>query len=116
MFQIRFPAMEKLWLDDNKLMDQSTFSTLAGLRRQATLLVQKTRSMLCRVCVCVCVYVQYTAMCTEIEKSEVNSSQLACPHRLRYLNLDNNEIYTIPQLKLIGTSPLKVTTDKHILA
>lgn len=52
-------------------------------------------------------------MCTEIEKSEVNSSQLACPHRLRYLNLDNNEIYTIPQLKLIGTSPLKVTTDKH---
>lgn len=52
-------------------------------------------------------------MCIEIEKSEVNSSQLVCPHRLRYLNLDNNEIYTIPQLKLIGTSPLKVTTDKH---
>ena len=28
-------------------------------------------------------------------------------HRLRYLNLDNNEIYIIPHLKLLGTSPLK---------
>ena len=27
--------------------------------------------------------------------------------RLKYLNLDNNEIYSIPQLKLLGTSPLK---------
>ena len=28
-------------------------------------------------------------------------------HRLKYLNLDNNEIFTIPHLKLLGTSPLK---------
>ena len=27
--------------------------------------------------------------------------------RLKYLNLNNNEIYSIPQLKLLGTSPLK---------
>ena len=28
-------------------------------------------------------------------------------YRLKYLNLDNNEIYMIPHLKLLGTSPLK---------
>ena len=28
-------------------------------------------------------------------------------HRLKYLNLDNNELYVVPQLRLIGTSPLK---------
>ena len=30
---MRFAALETLWLDDNKLTDQTTFSTLAGLRR-----------------------------------------------------------------------------------
>ena len=38
---------------------------------------------------------------------------LSCPHRLRYLNLDNNEVYAVPQLKLIGTSPLKGSTVVH---
>ena len=38
---------------------------------------------------------------------------LFCPHRLRYLNLDNNEVYAVPQLKLIGTSPLKGSTVVH---
>ena len=28
-------------------------------------------------------------------------------YRLKYVNLDNNELYTVPQLRLIGTSPLK---------
>ena len=32
----RYPALERLWLDDNKLTDQTTFATLAGLRRCAT--------------------------------------------------------------------------------
>ena len=32
---MRFAALETLWLDDNKLTDQTTFSTLAGLRRSA---------------------------------------------------------------------------------
>ena len=32
-YRIRFPVLEKLWLDDNKLTDLSTFATLAGLRR-----------------------------------------------------------------------------------
>ncbi len=35
---------------------------------------------------------------------------IICTHflpRLKYLNLDNNELYTIPHLKLLGTSPLK---------
>ena len=34
-------------------------------------------------------------------------------HRLRYLNLDNNEIYTIPHLKLLGMSPLKPAKSKE---
>ena len=39
-------------------------------------------------------------------------------HRLRYLNLDNNEIYTIPHLKLLGTSPLKParSTEQNLMA
>lgn len=38
-------------------------------------------------------------------------------HRLRYLNLDNNEIYTIPHLKLLGTSPLKPakSTEQNLM-
>ena len=31
--QLRYPSLEKLWLDDNKLTDLSTFAILAGLRR-----------------------------------------------------------------------------------
>lgn len=31
--RMRFAALETLWLDDNKLTDQTTFSTLAGLRK-----------------------------------------------------------------------------------
>lgn len=31
--KIRYPALETLWLDDNKLCDQVTFATLAGLRK-----------------------------------------------------------------------------------
>ncbi|CAI8026257.1 X-ray radiation resistance-associated protein 1 [Geodia barretti] len=61
---MRFAALETLWLDDNKLTDQTTFSTLAGLRR------------------------------------------------LKYLNLDNNELYTVPQLRLIGTSQLRPDDDR----
>jgi hypothetical protein len=61
---MRFAALETLWLDDNKLTDQTTFSTLAGLRR------------------------------------------------LKYLNLDNNELYTVPQLRLIGTSRLRPDDDR----
>ena len=30
-----------------------------------------------------------------------------CGHRLKYLNLDENEIYHIPQLRLLGVSALK---------
>ena len=32
-FEIRYPSLERLWLDDNKLSDQTTFATLAGLRK-----------------------------------------------------------------------------------
>ena len=31
--------------------------------------------------------------------------------RLKYVNLDNNELYTVPQLRLVGTSPLKSSAD-----
>ena len=31
--QMRYSCLEKLWLDDNKLTDLSTFAILAGLRR-----------------------------------------------------------------------------------
>ena len=30
-----------------------------------------------------------------------------CEHRLRYVNLDNNELYTVPQLRLMGTRLLR---------
>ena len=30
---VRYPCLERLWLDDNQLCDCSTFSTLAGLKR-----------------------------------------------------------------------------------
>lgn len=63
VMKIRYPALESLWLDDNKLCDQVTFATLAGLRK------------------------------------------------LKYLNMDNNEIYCIPQLKLLGTSPMKAVAN-----
>ena len=36
--------------------------------------------------------------------------------RLKYLNLDNNEIYTIPHLKLLGTSPLKAAKSAEPIA
>eukprot|EP00731_Ephydatia_muelleri_P018176 Em0011g216a len=63
--KIRYPTLESLWLDENKLCDQVTFATLAGLRK------------------------------------------------LKYLNMDNNEIYRIPQLKLLGTSPMKAAVNSH---
>ncbi|XP_023932305.1 X-ray radiation resistance-associated protein 1-like [Lingula anatina] len=50
----RFPALEILFLDDNKLSDLSTFSALAGLRR------------------------------------------------LRHLSLEKNNIFSVPQLRLVG--------------
>ena len=31
--KMRYASLETLWLDDNKLTDQTTFSTLAGLRK-----------------------------------------------------------------------------------
>ena len=31
--KIRFPRLEKLWLDDNRLTDTTTFAILAGLRK-----------------------------------------------------------------------------------
>lgn len=38
---------------------------------------------------------------------EINFYVHVCTCRLRYLNLDDNEFYMIPHLKLLGTSPLK---------
>jgi Leucine-rich repeat (LRR) protein len=32
---VRYPRLEKLWLDDNRLTDLSTFAVLAGLKRCA---------------------------------------------------------------------------------
>lgn len=40
---MRFTSLEVLWLDDNKLTDQTIFSTLAGLRKYAS--VQQMYSM-----------------------------------------------------------------------
>ena len=33
VMEIRYPVLENLWLDDNKLTDQATFATLAGMRK-----------------------------------------------------------------------------------
>jgi Leucine-rich repeat (LRR) protein len=58
---VRYPRLEKLWLDDNRLTDLSTFAVLAGLKR------------------------------------------------LKELYLDNNEIYCIPYLKLLGLNQVEGT-------
>jgi len=72
--QLRYASLEKLWLDDNKLTDLSTFAILAGLRRSVHIVFKNV---------------------------------LFYSFRLKMLNLDNNEIYSIPQLKLLGADNLQ---------
>ena len=45
--QLRYASLEKLWLDDNKLTDLSTFAILAGLRRSVHIVLKMCHFTLC---------------------------------------------------------------------
>ena len=88
---MRFAVLETLWLDDNKLTDQTTFSTLAGLRRSV-------------VCICELLFFAHTYSHAR--------AHIPTHTRLKYVNLDNNELYSVPQLRLIGNSRLRSTNER----
>ena len=51
---VRFPCLEKLWLDENQLTDMTTFAVLAGLKRFVCVCVCACARAL-RLCMCMCV-------------------------------------------------------------